>query len=187
MKEFIKYLLGFLKCKMHNIKCVGKCYIGGGKISNNGIMVFGDGVIVRPSVDMYTHTPESRIELGCKTEIGNHSTISAYNEIIIGNSVLTGPHVFISDHNHNYDNPKLPVCEQGVKIKAGARVVIDSGTWIGTNAVIVGDVHIGKNCVIGANSVVLHDIPDYSVAVGMPAKVIKKYNFVSGKWEHIST
>lgn len=161
-------------------------YRGGGKICNKGIMVFGDGVTVRPSVDMYTHRPESKIVFGEKTEIGNHSTISAYNEIIFGDSVLTGPHVFISDHNHNYDDPNIPVCEQGVKIKSGARIIVDSGTWIGTNAVIVGNVHIGKNCVIGANSVVLRDIPDYSVAAGIPAKVVKKYNFVLGKWEHIN-
>lgn len=186
MKEFVKHFLGLLKCKKHNIKCIGKCYIGGGKICNNGIMFFGDGVVVRPSVDMYTHRPESKIVFGEKTEIGNHSTISAYNEIIFGDSVLTGPHVFISDHNHNYDDPNIPVCEQGVKIKSGARIIVDSGTWIGTNAVIVGNVHIGKNCVIGANSVVLRDIPDYSVAAGIPAKVVKKYNFVLGKWEHIN-
>ena len=87
MKELIKYLLGFLKCKIHHIDCGGKCYIGKGKIRNHGIMILGDGVIIRPSVDMYTHTSKSKIELGDKTEIGNHSTISAHNEILIGKSV----------------------------------------------------------------------------------------------------
>ena len=52
--------------------------------------------------------------------------------------------------------------------------MIGDDTWIGTNVVIAGTVEIGKHCVIGANSVVTHDIPDYSVAVGCPAKVIKK-------------
>lgn len=62
---------------------------------------------------------------------------------------------------------------------------IGDGTWIGTNVVIVGNVHIGKNCVIGANSVVSTNIPDYSVAVGSPAKVVKRYNFENKQWEKV--
>lgn len=56
----------------------------------------------------------------------------------------------------------------------------------GTYCTIIGDVNIGKNSAIGANSVVTKDIPDYSVAVGMPAKVIKKYNFSISRWEKYS-
>ncbi len=59
---------------------------------------------------------------------------------------------------------------------------IGDGTWIGTNAVIVGNVRIGKNCVIGANSVVTKDIPDYCVAVGIPCKVIKRYSLETQNW-----
>ena len=185
MKDFFKFLLGFLRCIRHNIVCGGKCYIGSGSILNKGKMYFGNGVVVRPSTDIYTHTDNSLIELGNNTEIGNHSTISAYNKVIIGESVLTGPHVFISDHNHNYSNILIPICLQGVAMKNNATVRIDSGTWIGTNAVIVGNVHIGKNCVIGANSVVLSDVPDYSVVVGAPSKVIKRFNIVAKKWEKV--
>lgn len=54
-------------------------------------------------------------------------------------------------------------------------MIIGHGSWLGTNVVIVGNVHIGYNCVIGANSVVTKDIPDYCVAVGAPVKIIKKY------------
>lgn len=61
-------------------------------------------------------------------------------------------------------------------------IIIGDGSWIGTNSVISGDVHIGKHCVIGANSVVIKDIPDYCVAVGTPAKVVKKYDFNEKKW-----
>ena len=64
------------------------------------------------------------------------------------------------------------------------KVRIGSGSWIGENACILG-VIIGKQCVIGANSVVTKDIPDYSVAVGIPAKVIKKYNFETQQWERV--
>ena len=73
----------------------------------------------------------------------------------------------------------LPDCRAG----KDDRVLIDDGTWLGTNVVVVGNVHIGKQCVIGANSVVTKDIPDYCVAAGSPAKVLKRYNFESKEWE----
>ena len=64
-------------------------------------------------------------------------------------------------------------------------IKIGKGSWIGTHVAIIGDVHVGKHCVIGANSVVTKDVPDYSVAIGIPAKVIKKYNFEIKKWEKV--
>ena len=60
---------------------------------------------------------------------------------------------------------------------------IGDGSWLGTHVVIAGNVKIGKHCVIGANSVVTKDIPDYCVAVGIPAKIIKKYNFDTCTWD----
>lgn len=120
--------------------------------------------------------------MGDHTELGNHSVVSAFHSVTIGKGVLTGPHVYIADHNHCYENPNLPIYLQGVSCKDNSRVEIGDGSWIGTNVVIVGNVSIGKQCVIGANSVVTHDIPDYSVAVGIPAKVIKQYDFSNNQW-----
>ena len=65
-------------------------------------------------------------------------------------------------------------------------LIIGEGSWIGINVVIIGDVHVGKNCVIGANSIVINDIPDYSVAVGNPAKIIKKYDFEAKTWKKVT-
>jgi lipopolysaccharide O-acetyltransferase len=61
-------------------------------------------------------------------------------------------------------------------------ITIGEGCWIGQNVIVLPDVNIGDKCVIGANSVVTKDIPSYSIAVGMPAKVIKKYNFELHRW-----
>ena len=72
--------------------------------------------------------------------------------------------------------------EQGISMKPNASVEIGEGSWIGTKAVIVGDVKIGRHCVIGAGSVVTKDVPDYSIVVGSPAKVIKHYDFTKGEW-----
>ena len=73
---------------------------------------------------------------------------------------------------------------QGI-VQKGQEVSIGGGSYIGINAVIVGNVKIGNHCVIGANSVVTKDVPDYCVAVGSPAKILKRYNFETQLWEPI--
>jgi acetyltransferase-like isoleucine patch superfamily enzyme len=103
----------------------------------------------------------------------------------IEQGVLTGPHVFIADYNHEYQNPEVWVCQQGLRYKDSDKVVIGEGSWLGTNVVVVGNVRIGKHCVIGANSVVVNDIPDYSIAVGIPAKVVKVYDSISKSWKKV--
>ena len=118
-------------------------------------------------------------------EIGHHSTIAAHHHIVIGKGVLTGPHVFIADYNHDYHDINLPIWKSGEFAEENSEVVIGEGSWLGTNVVVVGNVHIGKHCVIGANSVVTKDIPDYSVAAGIPAKVIKKYDFEKKEWVRV--
>ena len=94
--------------------------------------------------------------------------------IEIGKSVITGPWVYISDANHNYSDIKRPIKDQGFVSKGP--LVIKDNCWIGAHSTIVGNVTIGVGCVIGANSVVTSDIPDYSVAAGAPARVLKQYN-----------
>ena len=70
-------------------------------------------------------------------------------------------------------------------IDDGDSIVIGEDTWIGTKATIIGNIHIGKHCVIAANSVITKDIPDYSIAAGIPAKIIKRYNFKTNQWENL--
>lgn len=81
--------------------------------------------------------------------------------------------MYITDCDHESRDINVPVIDQGI-VQRGQMVSIGEGSYIGINAVIVGNVKIGKHCVIGANSVVTKDVPDYCVAVGSPARVIKK-------------
>ena len=111
--------------------------------------------------------------------LGHFNHIYATGELIIEKNVLTADRVYISDNLHGYENVELPILEQ--PIKQNGHVVIGEGSWLGENVCVVG-ASVGKHCVIGANSVVTKDIPDYCVAVGIPAKVIKRYDFESGKW-----
>jgi len=76
----------------------------------------------------------------------------------------------------------MPILKQ--PIKQLPPMTIGDGTWLGENVCVLG-VSIGKNCVIGANSVVTKEIPDYSVAVGAPARIIKKYNLNTNRWEKV--
>ncbi|MHA3787235.1 acyltransferase [Flavobacterium hauense] len=117
--------------------------------------------------------------IGDGTSIGNLNHIYATKSIIIGKDVLTADKVYISDNLHGYENVSLPIIKQ--PIKQIGTVVIGDGSWLGENVCVIG-AKIGRNCVIGANSVVTKDIPDYSVAVGSPAKVIKRYCFETNQW-----
>lgn len=186
MKKIIKKILGLLICYKYNIIHNGTPNISFNiKIINRGKIKMRNNVIIRSSTGLYTHNSNSYLELGNNVEIGNHSTISARGSVILEDGVLTGPHVFISDSNHEYHNPSIHIYKQGPMHKKGDRVLIEEGTWLGTNVVIAGNIHIGKQCVIGANSVVTKDIPDYSVAAGIPCKVLKRYNLETKQWERI--
>lgn len=181
--NILKHIITFIKVKVNHLNSGGANYIGlDVKFVNRGTITLGNFVIIRPSTRIYASNAQSLVSFGDGTEIGEHSTISSCNRVIFGNDVLTGPHIFVADHNHAYENPFAPVSKQGVKCSSTDEVVIGEGSWLGTNVVVVGNVHIGKHCVIGANSVVTKDIPDYSVAAGIPAKVIKKYDFEQKEW-----
>ena len=124
----------------------------------------------------------STLEIGDGSKIGNFNHIIATEKIIIGKKVLTADKVYITDNLHSYEDISLPIMDQ--KINQIGHVEIGNGSWIGENVCIIG-AKIGKNCVIGANSVVTKDIPDYSIAVGSPAVVIKNFNLINNKWELI--
>lgn len=113
------------------------------------------------------------VRIGQGSEIGERCRISIANSLNMGEKVLLSPNVYITDCDHEYRNLEAPVIDQGI-VQKGQTVSIGDGSYIGINAVIVGNVKIGKHCVIGANSVVTKDVPDYCVAVGSPARVIKK-------------
>jgi acetyltransferase-like isoleucine patch superfamily enzyme len=118
--------------------------------------------------------------------IGSYTRIGIGNVIIgpvqIGNHVILAQNIVISGLNHQYKDISLPISKQAVTTKM---IQIGDESWIGANAVITAGSTIGKHCVIGAGSVVTGIIPDYSVAVGNPARVIKQYNFSSKSWEKI--
>ena len=114
--------------------------------------------------------------------VGRGFHIVCIKDIQIKANVLISDNVYISDNLHEYKDINIPIKEQDVIFKNN--VIIGENTWLGENACVIG-AQVGKHCVIGANSVVLSDIPDYSVAVGSPAKVVKQFNQETNKWERL--
>jgi acetyltransferase-like isoleucine patch superfamily enzyme len=119
-------------------------------------------------------TPDDvAIRIGDGTSIVGHCTLSAALSIRLGKKVLFARNVYIADHTHRYDEVGTAVLDQGIT-GIGA-VEIGDGAWLGQNVVIGPNVRIGTGSVVGANSVVLSDVPDYSVAVGAPARVVRSF------------
>lgn len=121
--------------------------------------------------------------IGNNVQIGHFSHIIAKNRVIIENSVLIADKVYISDCEHEFLDIDNPILDQGLRYVGD--VLIGEGSWIGENVCIIG-AKIGKHCIIGANAVVNKDIPDYSIAVGVPAKVVKKYDFNIKGWVRVN-
>ncbi len=118
--------------------------------------------------------------IGDRTRIGLGCTI--IGPVKIGNDIMLAQNIIISGLNHNYENIYQPISTQGIST---SQIVIEDETWIGANSVIVAGVTIGKHCVIAGGSVVTKSVPPYSIVAGNPAKILKKYNFETEKWEKV--
>jgi len=118
--------------------------------------------------------------------IGDRTIIGISNVIIgpvsIGNEVMLAQNIVISGMNHGYEDITISPAKQKVIRK---QIIIEDEVWIGANSVVTAGVTIGRHSIIGAGSVVTKDIPEYSIAMGNPAKVIKKYNSLTEKWERM--
>ena len=117
------------------------------------------------------------ITIGSRSRIGLGNTI--IGPVKIGNNVNLAQNIIISGLNHNYSDPDKTIISQGVNT---SEVIIEDDVWIGANSVILAGITIGKHSVIGAGSVVIRDVPPYSIVVGNPGKIIKQYNFSSQEW-----
>jgi acetyltransferase-like isoleucine patch superfamily enzyme len=113
------------------------------------------------------------------------STIAAGESITLEENVILARNVFITDHAHAFQDVERPIRDQG--IDGVSPVVIGRNSWLGQNAVILAGVTVGQHCVIGANAVVRDSIPDFCVAVGAPARVVKRFNSTLECWEAVKS
>lgn len=139
----------------------------------DGEIVIGKDCSVAPNAVL-----QGNIQIGENSSVQYNTLMTGYGKpgetkglIKIGNNVRIAPNVMIISANHVFDNPDIPICKQGMDVKP---ITIEDDVWVAGRVNIMAGVTIGKGSVIGAGSVVTKDIPPYSVAVGVPAKVIKQ-------------
>lgn len=127
--------------------------IGGGTHIYQGVTLWGPG----------------KIQIGAHVEVGINTTIYASNHVSIGNNCLIAANCYIIDSNHGTSRNDMI---QNQTFVCKGPVVLEEDVWLGAGAVVLSGVHIGRGAVIGAQALVNTDIPDYAIAVGVPAKVI---------------
>ena len=153
---------------------IGRSFRAGAHLKLEALTRYGD----------QTFSP--RIVIKDNVEIHDFVHIGATNYVEIGNNVLMASKIYISDHNHGFyagdqqSDPEQPPARR--PIDATRKVIIEDNVWLGEFVSVLPGVTIGRGSIIGANSVVAKDIPPHCIAVGSPARVIKRYDSNSGQW-----
>lgn len=147
---------------------------------NVGAIHLGAGTVIAANVTLSAGWMPDQPDLGDRVVsigdrclIGRGSTVVGHSAIEIGDDVWTGHGVHVTDMNHGYRDPDLPISRQH---QPESPVSIGDGSWLGHNVVVLPGVRIGRHVVVGAGSVVTGDLPDLCVAVGVPATVIRRYD-----------
>ncbi|MEV0391131.1 acyltransferase [Nonomuraea sp. NPDC050643] len=116
--------------------------------------------------------PDSILRIGRSCSIGRGTHIVAHQSIDIGDDVFTGPYVYVTDQNHVYDDPDVPIGRQWPR---NSPVSIGSGSWLGAGAIILPGTTLGRQCVVAGGAVVRGTFPDHSVVAGVPARRVRGY------------
>jgi acetyltransferase-like isoleucine patch superfamily enzyme len=120
------------------------------------------------------------LKIGNNVQVTASLQVYAMKEIIIDDNVLFAANVFISDGFHGYD--RIDVAYKDQPISDLGSIHIGEGSWIGQNVVIMPGISIGKFSIVGANSVITKSIPAYCIAAGVPARIIKRWDFARSEW-----
>jgi acetyltransferase-like isoleucine patch superfamily enzyme len=128
----------------------------------------GDQVIISRNCVIQGKT--GYVHLGRKTDIGCNTMITSASGVSIGTHGLIGGNCYIGGGRYYTERLDIPMMEQGVYSQG--EVIIEDDVWIGAGAVVLDGIHIGKGCIIGAGAVVTKDLPDYAVALGIPARIV---------------
>lgn len=140
----------------------------------DGRLEIGEHALLEPDVWLTAPAP-GRIRIGAGTFLNIGVMVAATDLVEIGDHCMLANGCFVSDANHRFDDPVMPVPWQGFTTKGPTR--IGDNCWLGAHVVVTSGVTIGERCVIGANSVVTADVPPYSIAAGTPARVLRRVEY----------
>ena len=143
-----------------------------------GRLEVGEHTLFEPHV-WITAPDRARVRIGAGSFLNIGVMIAAHELVEIGDHCMFANGCFITDANHRFDDPDVPVTHQGFTTKGPTR--IGANVWCGANVVITSGVEVGERCVIGANSVVTEDLPPFSIAAGAPARVLKEVEYAEGQ------
>lgn len=148
-------------------------------IFNERYIVIGRDTMIGPNVALSAGMVPGQdcltspvVKIGDRCLIGRGSGIVGHLAIEIGDDVWTGHHVYITDQNHGFEDVQRPI---SLQTQPERPVTIGDGSWLGHGTVVLPGARIGRHVAVGANSVVTGELPDYCVAVGAPARVIKRF------------
>jgi hypothetical protein len=133
-----------------------------------GRVVLGRWVHVGNGTSLRAH--EGTLRVGDKVVFGRGDTVTCYLDVEVGARTLVADWVYITDFDHRFDHPDLPIKDQGI-VKSPVRIGPDC--WLGVKVSVLRGSVVGHGCVVAAHAVVRGDIPDQSVAAGAPARVLK--------------
>ena len=127
------------------------------------------------------HVPDNDpvVTIGDRVLLGRGSGIVGHRSVAIGNGVFTGHHVYVTDANHGYEDVHETI---GRQFAASKPVAIGAGSWLGHGSIVLPGASVGEHVAVGAGSVVTGELPSYSVAVGNPARVIRRYDTERAEW-----
>lgn len=173
LRGYTRRRLGLMVTRLRHPKVTfgPRCDVRSGArftVARGATVVIGSGCVMD-----YGFILESsgRLTVGDRTVFGHHCTVAADDHVSIGRGCLIGELVSIRDHDHAFDRTDIPILDQG---RRTAPVVIGDNVWVGAKATITAGVSIGDGAVIGAHAVVTRDLPAGCIAVGVPARVVKR-------------
>jgi len=181
--------LAALRTFLYHMRC---CEFGKGNIVDAGVNIIhpeyvsiGNKVIIHKDTVIHVAAKEkikgkAIVKIGDRVHLSFRTWIAARVGITIEDDVGFAPNVTLQDYIHGYEDINIPIKSQ--PLTGEAPIHIGKGCILGANVIVLPGVTIGEHCMIGGNAVVTKDIPPYSLAVGNPARVVRRYDEDLGMW-----
>jgi acetyltransferase-like isoleucine patch superfamily enzyme len=150
-----------------NVVIDDQCCLDAKGTDNRGILI-GDGVFIGRNTILSCKNGDIVIE--DKANLGFNCEIFSASRVRIGKSILMAAYTYLVGGDHLYDRVDIPVLEQG---RTARGIDVDDNVWLGTHVVVTDGSTIGRDAIIGAGAVVVGEIPEFAIATGIPAKVIR--------------